>query len=71
LGGEVVLVGRLVWDDRDLGWARSRWTAPRTVGKSAASFDETFDAVLAARRNLVRQWRSGHPIVVGGGNRLH
>lgn len=24
LGGEVVLVGRLVWDDRELGWA-TRW----------------------------------------------
>ena len=23
-GGEVVLVGRLVWDDRDLGWA-TQW----------------------------------------------
>ena len=39
-GGEVALVGQLVWDDRELGWARSgRWTgvAGRTVGKFVAS----------------------------------
>ena len=46
LGGEVVLVGRLVWDDRDLGWAtqwqmdwRGRthdWQVP------GVTFDEAF-----------------------------
>jgi hypothetical protein len=46
LGGEVVLVGRLVWDDRDLGWATQwqvawggqvyRWQM------RGLTFDETF-----------------------------
>lgn len=46
LGGEVVLVGRLVWDDRDLGWATQwqmdwrgemhRWQI------RGVTFDETF-----------------------------
>jgi len=46
LGGEVVLVGRLVWDDRDLGWA-TQWQMARG-GQThrwqmrGLTFDETF-----------------------------
>jgi hypothetical protein len=46
LGGEVVLVGRLVWDDRDLGWA-TQWQMAwdgRTHRWQlrGLTFDETF-----------------------------
>lgn len=46
LGGEVVLVGRLVWDDRDLGWA-TQWQmvwGGRTHRWQlrGLTFDETF-----------------------------
>ena len=46
LGGEVVLVGRLVWDDRDLGWA-TQWQVDWR-GQThrwqirGLTFDETF-----------------------------
>ncbi|MCC8942400.1 DUF2066 domain-containing protein, partial [Bradyrhizobium sp. Arg68] len=45
-GGEVALVGRLVWDDKDLGWA-TRWQLA-WHGKDykwqfrGVSFDEAF-----------------------------
>jgi uncharacterized protein len=45
-GGEVVLVGRLVWDDRDLGWA-TQWQMDwhgqmHTWQIRGVTFDETF-----------------------------
>jgi len=45
-GGEVVLVGRLVWDDRELGWTtqwRMNW-GDRTHGWQVrgVTFDEAF-----------------------------
>ena len=53
-GGEVVLVGRLVWDDRELGWAtqwQMDWAAGRTVGRFAASRSmKPSGAASAARR---------------------
>jgi hypothetical protein len=46
LGGEVVLVGRLVWDDRELGWA-TQWQMdwrgqPHRWQIRGVTFDETF-----------------------------
>jgi hypothetical protein len=46
LGGEVVLVGRLVWDDRELGWA-TQWQMAwggqtRRWQMRDLTFDETF-----------------------------
>jgi hypothetical protein len=46
LGGEVVLVGRLVWDDRDLGWA-TQWQMDwrgqtHRWQMRGVTFDETF-----------------------------
>lgn len=46
LGGEVVLVGRLVWDDRDLGWA-TQWQMAwggqtHRWQMRGLTFDETF-----------------------------
>ena len=72
LGGEVVLVGHLVWDDRDLGWA-TQWQMA-SGGQThrwqmrGLTFDETFRrGIGGAAQILVRQWRSGRPI--GGGDR--
>ena len=46
LGGEVVLVGRLVWDDRELGWAtqwQMAWGAQAHRWQMRGlTFDETF-----------------------------
>jgi hypothetical protein len=45
-GGEVVLVGRLVWDDRDLGWAtqwQMEWAGRAHLWQLRGfTFDETF-----------------------------
>ena len=46
LGGEVALVGRLVWDDRDLGWAtqwQMAWRGQTHLWQlRGLTFDETF-----------------------------
>src|SRR5258705_13292757 len=45
-GGEVALVGRLVWDDQDLGWAtewQMEWQGrPHRWGPGGGTVDEAF-----------------------------
>jgi hypothetical protein len=76
LGGEVVLVGRLVWDDRDLGWATQwhmdwrgqthRWQI------RGLTFDETFRRGIGGAAQILSG--NGDPVTrssSAGGNRLH
>jgi hypothetical protein len=76
LGGEVVLVGRLVWDDRDLGWATQwqmdwrgqthRWQI------RGVTFDETFRRGIGGAAQILSG--NGDPVArssSAGGNRLH
>jgi hypothetical protein len=75
-GGEVILVGRLVWDDRDLGWATQwqmdwrgqmhRWQI------RGATFDETFRRGIGGAAQILSG--NGDPATRSssvGGNRLH
>ena len=76
LGGEVVLVGRLVWDDRDLGWATQwqmdwrgqthRWQI------RGVTFDETFRRGIGGAAQILSG--NGDPVAgssPAGENRLH
>jgi hypothetical protein len=76
LGGEVVLVGRLVWDDRDLGWA-TRWQMDWR-GQThrwqirGLTFDETFRRGIGGAAQILSG--NGDPATRSssvGGNRLH
>jgi len=76
LGGEVVLVGRLVWDDRDLGWATQwqmdwrgqthRWQI------RGLTFDETFRRGIGGVAQILSG--NGDPVArssSAAGNKLH
>ena len=76
LGGEVVLVGRLVWDDRDLGWA-TQWQMDRR-GQThrwqirGVTFDETFRRGIGGAAQILSG--NGDPVArssSAGENRLH
>ena len=76
LGGEVVLVGRLVWDDRDLGWA-TQWQVDWR-GQThrwqirGLTFDETFRRGIGGAAQILSG--NGDPATRSssvGGNRLH
>jgi uncharacterized protein len=60
LGGEVVLVGRLVWDDRDLGWAtqwQMAWSGQAHRWQMRGlTFDETFRRGIGGAAQIL----SGH-----------
>ena len=75
-GGEVVLVGRLVWDDRDLGWATQwqmdwrgqthRWQI------RGVTFDETFRRGIGGAAQILSG--NGDPVTrssSAGANKLH
>jgi uncharacterized protein len=75
-GGEVILVGRLVWDDRDLGWATQwqmdwrgqthRWQI------RGVTFDETFRRGIGGAAQILSG--NGDPVTrssSAGGNKLH
>jgi hypothetical protein len=75
-GGEVVLVGRLLWDDRDLGWATQwqmdwrgqthRWQI------RGLTFDETFRRGIGGAAQILSG--NGDPATRSssvGGSRLH
>ena len=75
-GGEVVLVGRLVWDDRDLGWA-TRWQMDWR-GQThrwqirGVTFDETFRRGIGGAAQILSG--NGDPVTrssSAGGNKLH
>ena len=76
LGGEVVLVGRLVWDDRDLGWATQwqmdwRGQAHRWQMRGL-TFDETFRRGIGGAAQILSG--NGDPVArssSAGENRLH
>ena len=76
LGGEVVLVGRLIWDDRDFGWATQwqmdwrgqmhRWQI------RGVTFDETFRRGIGGAAQILSG--NGDPVArssSAGENRLH
>jgi hypothetical protein len=76
LGGEVVLVGRLAWDDRDLGWATQwqmdwrgqthRWQI------RGLTFDETFRRGIGGAAQILSG--NGDPVTrssAAAGNKLH
>jgi hypothetical protein len=76
LGGEVVLVGRLVWDDRDLGWA-TRWQMDWR-GQThrwqirGLTFDETIRRGIGGAAQILSG--NGDPATRSssvGGSRLH
>jgi hypothetical protein len=76
LGGEVVLVGRLVWDDRDLGWA-TQWQVDWR-GQThrwqirGLTFDETFRRGIGGAAQILSG--NGDPATRSssvGGNRVH
>ena len=75
-GGEVVLVGRLVWDDRDLGWATQwqmelgghthRWQV------RGVTFDESFRRGIGGAAQILSG--NGDPVTrssSAGGHKLH
>jgi len=75
-GGEIVLVGRLVWDDRDLGWATQwqmdwrgqthRWQI------RGVTFDETFRRGIGGAAQILSG--NGDPVTrssSAGANKLH
>jgi len=76
LGGEVVLVGRLVWDDRDLGWA-TQWQMdwggqPHRWQVRGVTFDEAFRRGIGGAAQVVSG--NGDPVTrssSAGGNKLH
>jgi hypothetical protein len=63
-GGEVALVGRLVWNDRDLGWA-TQWQIdrpgrPHRWQLRGVTFDEAFRrGIGGAARVLSKDGESG------------
>ena len=64
MGGEVVLVGRLVWDDRDLGWA-TQWQIDwggRTHRwqMHGLTFDETFRRGIGGAAQILSG--NGNPV---------
>jgi len=75
-GGEVVLVGRSVWDDRDLGWAtqwQMEWRG-RTLRWQlrGVTFDETFRRGIGGAAQILSG--NGDPVArssLAGENRLH
>jgi len=75
-GGEVVLVGRLVWDDRDLGWA-TQWQMDwggRTHRWQirGVTFDEAFRRGIGSAAQVLSG--NGDPVArssAAGGNKLH
>ena len=75
-GGEVVLVGRLVWDDRDLGWA-TQWQM-EWGGRThrwqvrGVTFDESFRRGIGGAAQILSG--NGDPVTrssSAGGNKLH
>ncbi len=76
LGGEVVLVGRLVWDDRDLGWA-TQWQMDwrgqtHRWQMRGVTFDETFRRGIGGAAQILSG--NGDPVTrssSAGGNKLH
>ena len=75
MGGEVVLVGRLVWDDRDLGWA-TQWQIDwggRTHRwqMHGLTFDETFRRGIGGAAQILSG--NGDPArsSSAGGNKVH
>ena len=76
LGGEVVLVGRLVWDDRDLGWA-TQWQMDwrgqtHRWQMRGVTFDETFRRGIGGAAQILSG--NGDPATrssSAGGNKLH
>ena len=76
LGGEVVLVGRLVWDDRDLGWA-TQWQMDwrgqtHRWQMRGVTFDETFRRGIGGAAQILSG--NGDPVArssSAGENRLH
>jgi hypothetical protein len=75
-GGEVVLVGRLVWDDRDLGWA-TQWQMdwggqPHRWQVRGVTFDEAFRRGIGGAAQVLSG--NGDPVPrssSAGGNKLH
>jgi uncharacterized protein len=74
-GGEVVLVGRLVWDDRDLGWA-TQWQMdwggqPHRWQVRGVTFDEAFRRGIGGAAQVLSG--NGDPVTrsSAGGNKLH
>ena len=75
-GGEVVLVGRLVWDDRDLGWA-TQWQM-EWGGRThrwqvrGVTFDESFRRGIGGAAQILSG--NGDPVTrssSAGGHKLH
>ena len=75
-GGEVVLVGRLVWDDRDLGWL-ARWQM-EWGGRThlwqvrGVTFDKAFRRGIGGAAQILSG--NGDPVTrssSAGGNKLH
>jgi hypothetical protein len=75
-GGEVVLVGRLVWDDRDLGWA-TQWQM-EWGGRThrwqvrGVTFDESFRRGIGGAAQVLSG--NGDPVTrssSAGGHKLH
>jgi len=75
-GGEVVLVGRLVWDDRDLGWA-TQWQM-EWGGRThrwqvrGVTFDESFRRGIGGAAQVLSG--NGDPVTQSssaGGHKLH
>lgn len=65
LGGEVVMVGRLVWDDRDLGWA-TQWQMDwggqtHRWHMRGLTFDETFRRGIGGAAQILSG--NGDPVV--------
>jgi uncharacterized protein len=76
LGGEVVLVGRLIWDDRDLGWAtqwQMEWRGQTHRWQMRGlTFDETFRRGIGGAAQILSG--NGEPVArssSAGENRLH
>src|SRR6185312_1905823 len=64
LGGEVVLVGRLVWDDRELGWS-TQWQMAwggqaHRWQMRGLTFDETFRRGIGGAAQILSG--SGDPV---------
>lgn len=75
-GGEVVLVGRLVWDDRELGWAtqwRMDWGGRTQHWRvRGVTFDEAFRRGIGGAAQILSG--NGDPAArssSAGGNKLH
>jgi hypothetical protein len=75
-GGEVILVGRLVWDDRDLGWA-AQWqmdwgSRTHRWQVRGVTFDEAFRRGIGGAAQVLSG--NGDPVTrssATGGNKLH